>query len=247
MEQNERNKNLSLKKKLFISHGIIIATAAVIAVLLLVGLNIVKGNVSGIFNGPLANIDSVGKVRYGITDLQRAINRILTEDSSQVGNSYVNFEKTVTEDVSLITDSVQQMHNRKMNTESTALLNQIASKIDEGEKVRSTLMTQIKAGRYSEAVELNNNTYLPIVNDIKSLSEQLENSIDKTAVNYYTMSKYWCRNDRGRYFTAYRRRGIRTACYTQDGQCYCRTGTGDYRSSQNHVQRRYVCRRTDYL
>ena len=190
MEQNERNKNLSLKKKLFISHGIIIATAAVIAVLLLVGLNIVKGNVSGIFNGPLANIDSVGKVRYGITDLQRATNRILTEDSSQVGNSYVNFEKTVTEDVSLITDSVQQMQNRKMNTESTALLNQLASKIDEGEKVRSTLMTQIKAGRYSEAVELNNNTYLPIVNDIKSLSEQLENSIDKTAVNYYTMSKY---------------------------------------------------------
>ena len=164
--------------------------AAVIAVLLLVGLNIVKGNVSGIFNGPLANIDSVGKVRYGITDLQRAINRILTEDSSQVGNSYVNFEKTVTEDVSLITDSVQQMQNRKMNTESTALLNQIASKIDEGEKVRSKLMTQIKAGRYSEAVELNNNTYLPIVNDIKSLSEQLENSIDKTAVNYYTMTKY---------------------------------------------------------
>ena len=190
MEQNERYKNLSLKKKLFISHGIIIAVAAVIAVLLLVGLNIVKGNVSGIFNGPLANIDSVGKVRYGITDLQRAINRILTEDSSQVGNSYVNFEKTVTEDVSLITDSVQQMQNRKMNTESTALLNQIASKIDEGEKVRSKLMTQIKAGRYSEAVELNNNTYLPIVNDIKSLSEQLGNSIDKTAVNYYTMTKY---------------------------------------------------------
>ena len=190
MEQNERYQNLSLKKKLFISHGIIIAVAAVIAVLLLVGLNIVKGNVSGIFNGPLANIDSVGKVRYGITDLQRAINRILTEDSSQVGNSYVNFEKTVTEDVSLITDSVQQMHNRKMNTESTALLNQLASKIDEGEKVRSKLMTQIKAGRYSEAVELNNNTYLPIVNDIKSLSEQLGNSIDKTAVNYYTMTKY---------------------------------------------------------
>ena len=190
MEQNERYKNLSLKKKLFISHGIIIAVAAVIAVLLLMGLNIVKGNVSGIFNGPLANIDSVGKVRYGITDLQRAINRILTEDSSQVGNSYVNFEKTVTEDVSLITDSVQQMHNRKMNTESTALLNQLASKIDEGEKVRSKLMTQIKAGRYSEAVELNNNTYLPIVNDIKSLSEQLGNSIDKTAVNYYTMTKY---------------------------------------------------------
>lgn len=190
MEQNERYKNLSLKKKLFISHGIIIAVAAVIAVLLLVGLNIVKGNVSGIFNGPLANIDSVGKVCYGITDLQRAINRILTEDSSQVGNSYVNFEKTVTEDVSLITDSVQQMHNRKMNTESTALLNQLASKIDEGEKVRSKLMTQIKAGRYSEAVELNNNTYLPIVNDIKSLSEQLGNSIDKTAVNYYTMTKY---------------------------------------------------------
>ena len=189
MEQNEKYKNLSLKKKLFISHGIIIAVAAVIAVLLLVGLNIVKGNVSGIFNGPLANIDSVGKVRYGITDLQRAINRILTEDSSQVGNSYVNFEKTVTEDVSLITDSVQQMHNRKMNTESTALLNQLASKIDEGEKVRSKLMTQIKAGRYSEAVELNN-TYLPIVNDIKSLSEQLGNSIDKTAVNYYTMTKY---------------------------------------------------------
>ncbi len=190
MEQNERYKNLSLKKKLFISHGVIVATAAVIAVLLLVGLNIVKGNVSGIYNGPLANIDSVGKVRYGITDLQRAINRILTEDSSQVGNSYVNFEKTVTEDVSLITDSVQQMQNRKMNTESTALLNQLASKIDEGEKVRSKLMTQIKAGRYSEAVELNNNTYLPIVNDIKSLSEQLENSIDKTAVNYYTMTKY---------------------------------------------------------
>ena len=190
MEQNERYKNLSLKKKLFISHGIIIAVAAVIAVLLLVGLNIVKGNVSGIFNGPLANIDSVGKVRYGITDLQRAINRILTEDSLQVGNSYVNFEKTVTEDVSLITDSVQQMQNRKMNTESTALLNQLASKIDEGEKVRSKLMTQIKAGRYSEAVELNNNTYLPIVNDIKSLSEQLGNSIDKTAVHYYTMTKY---------------------------------------------------------
>lgn len=43
MEQNERYKNLSLKKKLFISHGIIIAVAAVIAGTVTCGIKYCKG------------------------------------------------------------------------------------------------------------------------------------------------------------------------------------------------------------
>lgn len=77
MEKNEKFRNLSVKRKLLISHCSIIAIAVVIVIVLLFGMVSIKGKVSGIYKGPLTNIDAIGNVRIGLIDLQRAINRLV--------------------------------------------------------------------------------------------------------------------------------------------------------------------------
>lgn len=188
MEKNEKFRNMSIKTKLFISHFLIIGLATIIVVIQIIGMTSISKKVSGIYNGPLTNIDNIGNVKYGLADIQRAINRLMVEGSDAVAEAYPTFENTINTDVALVVESMATLETHLLTQANKDKLAQISAKVDEGEKIRAELMTLLEAGEFDKAYDLNYNSYLPVVNEIKALTEELAGMIHETASGYYTSS-----------------------------------------------------------
>lgn len=184
----ERLKHYTIKRKLRATLGVVSLIACIIGVILICGILAVANNVKGIYQGPMTNISDVADVKYGLTDLQRAINRLLAEGSDNMADRYASFEKTVEEDVNLVFTGVDDMEKHFKTDEAKAKFSELQTKINEGEKVRPQVMQLLKSGKIDEAYTLNYNTYLPIVNEIKELTNELETLVNQNGGQYYNQS-----------------------------------------------------------
>lgn len=184
----ERLKHYTIKRKLRATLGVVSLIACIIGVILICGILTVANNVKGIYQGPMTNISDVADVKYGLTDLQRAINRLLAEGSDNMADRYASFEKTVEEDVNLVIKGVDGMEKHFKTDAAKAKLSELQTKINEGEKIRPQVMQLLKSGKIDEAYTLNYNTYLPIVNEIKELTNELETLVNQNGGQYYNES-----------------------------------------------------------
>ena len=184
----ERLKHYTIKRKLRATLGVVSLIACIIGVILICGILAVANNVKGIYQGPMTNISDVADVKYGLTDLQRAINRLLAEGSDNMADRYASFEKTVEEDVNLVIKGVDGMEKHFKTDAAKAKLSELQTKINEGEKIRPQVMQLLKSGKIDEAYTLNYNTYLPIVNEIKELTNELETLVNQNGGQYYNES-----------------------------------------------------------
>lgn len=184
----ERLKHYTIKRKLRATIGVISLIACIIGVILICGIFAVANNVKSIYQGPMTNISDVADVKYGLTDLQRAINRLLAEGSDNMAERYATFEKTVEEDVNLVIKGVDGMEKHFKTDAAKAKLSELQTKINEGEKIRPQVMQLLKSGKIDEAYTLNYNTYLPIVNEIKELTNELETLVNQNGGQYYNES-----------------------------------------------------------
>lgn len=185
----ERIKNYPIKRKLIATVGSITVLAVVVAVIILIGMQYITTNVKGIFEGPMTNMSDVNDVKYGLTDLQRAINRLLAEGGENLAERYATFEKTVEEDVNLVVSAVASIEKNFKTAEGRNKLAQLQAKIDEGENVRPQVMELLKSGKIEEAYSLNYETYLPIVQEIKNLTGELEDIVNANGQAYYRNSR----------------------------------------------------------
>lgn len=188
MEKNERFRNFSIKKKLFISHFLILALAAVIIIIQIFGMINISKNISGIYSGPLTNIDCIENVKYGLTDIQCAINRLMAEGEDAASEGYPAFEDTVNADIALIAEAMDTLETHLLTQTNKDKLAEISAKIDEGEKIRAELIELLSAGKFEDAYDFNYDSYLPVENEIKALTEELETMIHNTASDFYTSS-----------------------------------------------------------
>lgn len=116
----ERLKHYTIKRKLRATIGVISLIACIIGVILICGIFAVANNVKSIYQGPMTNISDVADVKYGLTDLQRAINRLLAEGSDNMADRYASFEKTVEGDVNLVVTGVDDMEKHFKTGETKA-------------------------------------------------------------------------------------------------------------------------------
>ena len=184
----ERLKHYTIKRKLKATLGVEALIACIIGVILIIGILQISSNVKGIYQGPMTNVSDIADVKYGLTDLQRAINRLLAEGSDNMADRYASFEKTVEEDVNLVVTGVDDMDKHFKTAAARAKLSELQAKIDEGEKIRPQVMQLLKSGKIDEAYTLNYNTYLPIVNEIKSLANDIETLVNQNGTEYYIQS-----------------------------------------------------------
>ncbi len=188
MNYKEKMKNYPIKKKLKRSLGIVTLMACVIGVILIFGMEYISTNIKSIYEGPMTNISDVGDVKYALTDLQRAINRLILEGADGIDQRYPNFEKTVEADVDTVVTAVASMEKHFSTDDGKAKLKELQNKINEGESVRPQVMSLLKSGKVSEANTLNTSTYLPIVNEIKALTEEIEQLVYSHGQSYYKNS-----------------------------------------------------------
>ena len=188
MSYKEKMKNFPIKIKLKRALGVITLVACIIGVILIIGMEYISTNIKGIYEGPMTNISDVGDVKYALTDLQRAINRLILEGSDGIDQRYPIFEKTVEADVNIVVTAEASLEKHFTTQDGKDKLKELKDKISEGESVRPQVMSLLKSGNVSEANTLNTNTYLPIVNEIKALTGELEQLIYAYGQNYYKIS-----------------------------------------------------------
>ena len=95
-------RNLRLRLKLAISHGTLGILALIVMFTGLISIKNLTGHVKEMYEGPVANTEYIGDLRYGITDLERVIYALMVQSRE----TYPAFEKAMTADVTLLTESI---------------------------------------------------------------------------------------------------------------------------------------------
>lgn len=188
--KRERNyNNYSIKKKLMISHGIIVMLSVIITIVLLGGMINIKEKVDSLYEKPLKNIEAIGDVRHGIIDVLRAMDRIIAEDKRDSKEAYEIMKADVESDVEMILSATEVLKQNLMTDEGKELLDKIMVSIEDGESIRPQVMEALKDSSSEEAYEMYFNEYLPRVEGIEALSDQLEKQIRNTATEYYQSAR----------------------------------------------------------
>lgn len=190
MKQQKNYNNIPIKLKLMISHGIIVILSVIITISLLVAMVIIKGKVDNLYNGPLKNIEAVSDVRYGINDVLRAMDRYIAEDQVDSDDAYATMEADVERDVEMVLSAIETLEKGLLTNEGRDLLNEVKATVADGESIRPQVMKALKADRSSkESYDLCFNDYLPRVENIDALSDQLEIQVRATATDYYNSTR----------------------------------------------------------
>lgn len=75
---------------------------------------------------------------------------------------------------SMVVSAVDSMDHHFKTAAGRSKLQELEAKIEEGEKVRPQVLELLKNGKFDEAYDLNYSTYLPIIDEIKALTEEIE-------------------------------------------------------------------------
>ena len=189
MNLGEKFKNMSVKKKLVSSFGIIIITTFVLILTLLAGMKIIEGRLSQLFDGPLMNIYYTSQLYYPQVDIQRAVNRVMAEGIDRLEEMYPQLEKTVNKDLAIMDQAYATLSRNLMTKEDQDRLKTINDKLqEEVTSYRVEVLKLLKSGQFDMAREYNNTYYKPAVDATKSMIEELEASVLDTAYDFKSSS-----------------------------------------------------------
>ena len=182
---NGNFKNWSVKKKLQYSFGAIIVMALILAVVLLFGMKNIAGQLKKLYAGPTMNISRVSELHYPLIDTNRAINELLALGSDEFEEYYPQVEKIINENFAIRNEASEYLQEHLLSEESRDLL----SKVDDYAKNvlaehRAQVVSLMKQGDYPAALEYSKTYYLPAVNEMEMMTEELEQSVLKVASEF---------------------------------------------------------------
>lgn len=176
----EMLKNWPIKKKLLFSFGTIIVTTFLLIVTLLVGMKTIETKVEGLFNGPTTSLYYIGDIRFGLVANQRAINRVIAVGEGALAEE----EARMTENLELVKNAHQVLESTLLSEENKAILDEIWTMIEQEEVYRTELLALLEAGDTVGANSYDENYYTPLVNDIRTKADTLDESSFEVAEEY---------------------------------------------------------------
>ncbi|MBR3704766.1 MAG: MCP four helix bundle domain-containing protein, partial [Oscillospiraceae bacterium] len=94
-------RNLSIRKKLIASHGLIALMALAVAVFGVIGMQLSSYRIADMQEGPLTATDAVGDLMYSTADLQRVTTAMIMVPAS-MPDLLPPLEKSMADDVALM-------------------------------------------------------------------------------------------------------------------------------------------------
>ncbi len=190
---SDKIKNMSVQGKLKASYGSIIGFTFVLIVALLISLKTVNGKLDKLFTGPTMNIQYSAELYYPQIDIQRALNRTLSEGEEKRDELYPQLEETTEENIAIMNEAISFLKGNLLTQEDK---NRLLAIEDELSQVvtqhRTEVFRLLKEGDYEAAREYNNAYYMPSVNNVKEMIEELEASIMDTAEDYRASADLIC-------------------------------------------------------
>ena len=174
-------RDMSVSLKLIISHGSIIISTFLFIVGLLFAMKNLESKIIQMYEGPTHNIKYSSDLYYTQIDIQRAVNRVMAEGIQL----YPALEDTVNGNIEIMEDAYDFLKNNLITQEDKDRLENIHDKLNkEATPYRTEVMRLLKAGRIQEAQVYNNTHYKPLVDEIKTLIDEFEASVEETAYDY---------------------------------------------------------------
>lgn len=177
-------RDMSIKKKLVTSFGMIIVLATLVIVILLGTMWSMSKKVNDLYTGPYQNVDDIWIIRRNLIDVQRSINRLMAEGSGQLAERYKTFKETVDTNVEQIETALAALDTHLQNEDNIALLREIEAEVANGEVMRAEIMGMLESGNFDLAYDYNYDSYLPVVNEINALTVQLFDSVSEDAQEF---------------------------------------------------------------
>lgn len=182
---SEKFKNWPVKTKLKCSFGFIIVTTFLLIVALLVGMKVIESRLVQLYDGPTQNINYSAELYYPQIDIQRAVNRMLAEGVENKDSSYKSLESTISKNLQIMDNAYNVLESNLITKEDRDRLAAINDKlVNEAPEHREEVMRLLKSGDFDAASEYNNKYYKPVVDEIKTMVEELEVSVMETAGDY---------------------------------------------------------------
>lgn len=177
---DEDFKNWPIKKKLLVSHGSIIILTFVLIVGLLISMKVIEGNITALFEGPTTSTFYVGDFRLGLAGNQRAINRVIAVGSSVVAEEEVKLQ----ENHDMMVEAHEVLTGTLLSDENKATLSQIWTALEQEEAYRTELVALMNAGDFEAVNTYDETYYTPLVEKIRAMVDELDESIYVVGENY---------------------------------------------------------------
>lgn len=177
--------NLSLRKKMVVSHGLLGLLALLVAMIGLMCITLMLGNYTEFREGPIASTAAVGDVLYYSGDIKGGITGVL----SQKSNAYFDsFNEMMTADAEVIKSAIQTLKTSLDYADSAdaiALVDSMEQTFTSGETVRAQIMSAIRAGNFDQAATLYGMEYRVIIQDIQTTAKELKVLVNESNDTFF--------------------------------------------------------------
>ena len=179
-------KNLTLQKKLIVSHGVLGILALILMFLGIVAIAKMNDNMGVMNDGPVASAEAVGDVLFYSGDIKGSITGVLAQGSNEYFDA---INKKITGSAETLSSAITTLETSISFTNSAEakdLLAQIKETFTQGEPVRQQIIDAIKNGDFKSASSLYGTQYIMVISSIQTNGLALKTLIDESADNYYS-------------------------------------------------------------
>jgi len=175
-------KNAPIRKKLTVSHGIIIAFTFVLTMVLLIALKGVEGYVKDMYSGPVTNSFYIGDFRYALADIPSVINQVRIHAEGSEVTEYVDqlvadAKLAIDKDLAMMENAHTILSNSLSSEESKGMLEKISSLMTNVKRELETMFTLMESGDVNSGgyyYEGNIKRWLEAINtDVEQLTQDI--------------------------------------------------------------------------
>ncbi len=183
----EMLENAPIKKKLTISHGIIIVSTFLLIVVLLSSMKGIESYVENMYTGPVTNAFYVGDFRYALADIPRAINYARAQGSminADVDTIAEETSTTVNTDWALMETAYGILQETLLSDSSKEKLEIIYNHMTELETKLAEVTSLLKDSRIEAAGFFYDDDVKPAIDSIRKEVEELDQEIYAVSKEY---------------------------------------------------------------
>ena len=177
-------KNLSVRIKLIISHGLIALMAVGVAIFGIVGIQLGAYRLQDMETGPLTAMDAAGDLMYATTDLQRIATAMILA-SEKAENSSELFTE-MESDLAMMGTAMNTIYEAMSNNaEAISLIESIGAQIEASGPMRQQIVDAVQSRNPTEANKIYRQGYQMAINNIQHDALQLKEVVRQHAQSEY--------------------------------------------------------------
>ena len=184
----EMYKNAPIKKKLTISHGVIIVSTFLLIVVLLGAMKGIESYVEQMYHGPVTNAAYIGDFRYALADIPRAINYARAEGgvgTAEAKQAAEQAKQDVAADQQLMEEAYEVLKEALTSDACKAKLEEIHGGLNGLESGLDLVMLHLNNGRVETA-----GTYFD--GGVKNQIDKIRSQVEELNHEIYDISKEFC-------------------------------------------------------